>query len=935
MSNLTFRDVLLEELKLIRRRQSHRGDRNGQAAGAPGPGADPGGQAAGVPGPNAAGADDPRGDAAYWQAHDMALSGLALSGGGIRSATFNLGMLQALAKRGLLRKFDYLSTVSGGGYIGSWLAAWIQREGGMENVERQLRPSRVDNAAALRSGLGPGEVREQEPEPIAHLRAFSNYLTPRLGWLSWDSWVLGAIYLRNFLLNQLILLPFVMMVLMGARLVLALFYEREWPIRPGVHVGAAVVLLFAAQLVAEHAIWVLRERQTGRLTGWSRFVLDPWGIRLVIFVPLVVASVLVAGLFISGRLAPDVALLPAMVGIYALAQFVATQFITLVGDRTSGSFREAARWMVSSLAAGATGGALLWSINWLLHTSVAESKYGVALGVLIAPPSVLAVFVLVNFIQTGLLGGVLGEDMREWWASLSAGVMRCMATWTVLFAVALFGGWVLLRVGPWIRALLGVTWLGSAINGVMAGRGPARVPGVGITWRDVAAQLAPYVVIIGLLSFVSLLAAVVLNQPSPWVGHVAWDQYWAGMAGARKLWIGAGVVFCFLLTVVMSLTVGINVFSLHAMYRNRLVRCYLGASRPKPPAAGFPNRGVPTNACPPDRSPNPVTGFDPTDDLDLTELGIGATGKNLQAYWGPLLILNTALNLVLGEELAWQERMADSFFFTPTHCGSRSTGYRPLTGQDGVTLGTIVTVSGAAVSPNMGYHTWRAVAALLTVFNVRLGRWFSNPGVAGARPSEPPKALAFLLNEMLGLTNARSDYVYLSDGGHFDNLGVYELVRRRCRYVLACDAAADPDLEFADLAGLIRKCRTDLGIRISIDLTALRLRNKKKFAASHNLTARWLSSDAVRVQGDERYSMAHVAVGGIHYEDVDPDAATGILVYVKASLTGDEPADVLQYAEAHRSFPHQTTTDQWFDESQFESYRALGHHIGRTILDGI
>jgi hypothetical protein len=150
--------------------------------------------------------------------------------------------------------------------------------------------------------------------------------------------------------------------------------------------------------------------------------------------------------------------------------------------------------------------------------------------------------------------------------------------------------------------------------------------------------------------------------------------------------------------------------------------------------------------------------------------------------------------------------------------------------------------------------------------------------------------------------------------------------------VVACDAGCDPEMELADLGNLVRKCRTDLGIRIEIDLAALRLRNKERFSRSHHLTASWLASGALRVHGDERYSLAHVAIGTIHYEEVDPGAATGTLYYLKASLTGDEPADVLQYAEAHPTFPHQDTTDQWFDESQFESYRELGFHIGMEVF---
>jgi hypothetical protein len=122
-------------------------------------------------------------------------SALCLSGSGIRSATFGLGVLQGLARRNLLNQFDYLSTVSGGGYIGSWLTAWIRRDPqGLNGVCAQL--VQQNNTSA------------PEPEQISWLRNYSSYMSPRLGLLSADSWTLIGIYLRNLMLNWLVLLPF-------------------------------------------------------------------------------------------------------------------------------------------------------------------------------------------------------------------------------------------------------------------------------------------------------------------------------------------------------------------------------------------------------------------------------------------------------------------------------------------------------------------------------------------------------------------------------------------------------------------------------------------------------------------------------------------------------------------------------------------------------
>ncbi len=157
-----------------------------------------------------------------------------------------------------------------------------------------------------------------------------------------------------------------------------------------------------------------------------------------------------------------------------------------------------------------------------------------------------------------------------------------------------------------------------------------------------------------------------------------------------------------------------------------------------------------------------------------------------------------------------------------------------------------------------------------------------------------------MLKELFGFTDDRSRFIYLSDGGHFENLGIYELVKRRCRFIIACDAGQDKDMKFDDLGNALRKIRVDLGVDITIDVGPIRDRKK------------------------------HCALGRIIYHLEDGRQDYGDLIYIKTSLCGKEPADVLNYKSLHDEFPHQTTADQWFDEAQFESYRMLGLH---TILE--
>ena len=281
-----------------------------------------------------------------------------------------------------------------------------------------------------------------------------------------------------------------------------------------------------------------------------------------------------------------------------------------------------------------------------------------------------------------------------------------------------------------------------------------------------------------------------------------------------------------------------------------------------------------------------------------------AAGGPPTARIRPYPLFNVALNLVGGKNLAWQQRKAASFIFSPEYCGfeyrvdedneqerkqvrqdgnavvPRAAAFRSAYAPTGdhandptsLTVGLAVATSGAAASPNMGYHTSPTLAFLMTVFNVRLGWWLRNPRWAKVWTDKRSRlSLVELLSELLGMTTDDRSWVYLSDGGHFENLGIYELVRRRCRFIIASDAGQDGHVTFEDLGNAIEKCRADFGVDIEIDLTNIRL-------------------------GAGRFSEWHCAIGSIRYDSQNPDEAQGTLLYIKSSLTGDEPADVLRYA---------------------------------------
>ena len=263
--------------------------------------------------------------------------------------------------------------------------------------------------------------------------------------------------------------------------------------------------------------------------------------------------------------------------------------------------------------------------------------------------------------------------------------------------------------------------------------------------------------------------------------------------------------------------------------------------------------------------------------------------------------------------MARNPRKAASFFFTPKACGYHLPGtaefharpfYWDKTLDHSVSLGEVVAISGAAASPNMGYHTSPLVAFLMTVFNVRLGWWIMNPRRDNWTPSSPNIALLPLLEELFAVADQTSKYVYLSDGGHFENLALYELIRRRCPYLICCDGEEDGKMQFGSLGGIIRKAWADFGVLITVEPAQIR-RTK------------------------DGSSRMHWSVGNIDYND----GTKGKLLYFKSSLTGDEPTDVTQYHCENPAFPHESTGDQFFSEAQFESYRNLGHHVARSAFD--
>jgi hypothetical protein len=340
-----------------------------------------------------------------------------------------------------------------------------------------------------------------------------------------------------------------------------------------------------------------------------------------------------------------------------------------------------------------------------------------------------------------------------------------------------------------------------------------------------------------------------------------------------------------------GLLVNINYTSPHRYYRRQLSRTYLRRSK---------------------------AGAEETEHLDpqpLSQLNRRAANGQTKA---PYHLINCALNIPACADPNLRGRGSDFFLFSKRYCGSPIVGYSATAEWEALDsqldLGTAMSVSAAAAAPQMGAIGIAGVSYLLAVLNIRLNYWATIPHEAGhpnrlrALPSwrrwTAPGALCFF-KELTGLMmNEKSGYLNLSDGGHVENLGLYELLRRRCKFIITLDGEADPKMSFGALMTLVRLAGIDLGVTIEPDLKEAALDEKGEYAATHFLLFK------------------------IDYGH----GARGFLLYVKSSMTGDESEFIQKYRVASPAFPHESTAEQLFSEAQFEAYRALGEHIAQQLF---
>ncbi len=1149
-------------------------------------------------------------------AENQPRTAICFSGGGIRSATFALGLMQGLARRKVsLKQFHFLSTVSGGGYIGSWLSAWIHRQG-MDCVQRSLTcsPSELQTLSSAADGdrIAPSTSTGSssstskpasscadpkrspvapEPTTIQHLRRYSNYMSPKLGLLSADTWALVGIFLRNLMLNWLVLLPLLAAALGVPRLAVAVVcWDHPWP---QVETAAIILAFLAGTIGVAYQIsnlpgWRTQSRVKASWRSEPVFLRWCW---MMLNLSAFLSAFYWAWIHIPAsreteqfwwRWAKWLYLHLQVPALHTPVSWLAEKWhswlpfvlfgllfhvvgyliarVVLIKRRRREGMPD--KWdLLIRVATGALGGLCLYcgallfstppvqvppakqpqtlataqptaspssvtlnvpSLPAKIEVSIspqpapaiaqpqAEQRAGQQAGLYttFAAPLFLMVFLIAATIFVGVASTYTNDADREWMARAGGWMLISIFGWSLLAALTIFGPvgliWLWREFTLSFVSVSGLSGLLTLVGGFSskteakgkeqgAQKQTGQIGQLISASLPLAAAIFAIIILAALALATSLLIAAVNNWLIPSEALPAFSTKNAAWHLIVLYRTPGMLVFAVLLVVgligaAMGLFVNINKFSLHSAYRDRLIRAYLGASNmmrhPNPftgfneqdnlqmhelPIARFnptsfredqlanlaalliaePSEEARQNASTDHKArkqacaatlrsrlrhqaPNPIELLEtwlrnieqvsapktstadikqalsdsfnnliqsePLDQEDgfkeicaeekaqLEKKSNGSSAplniaalinnqpdiplfpfKSLEKFKSrkvyvekllinrllierafaeeivpsptelnearPLHIINIALNLVSGKELAWQERKAQPFTVSQLHAGSYNLGYREVKNyaisrqQNGaLSLGTSLAISGAAVSPNMGYNSSPPVTFLLSLFNVRLGWWLGNPGVAGSTTYTKPSpffAPRPLIAETLGMTDSQHPYIYLSDGAHFENLALYEMVRRRCHFILVSDAGADGKFNFDDLGNAIRKIRIDLGVPI-------------RFLRDMPIQPR-VKADALFAQkGKDEDKRKYCALATIQYSEVDGNdpKQDGWLLYIKPTVYGNEPSDVQNYAKAHPDFPHETTGDQMYSESQFESYRALGEYVIQQIIDG-
>ncbi len=884
---------------------------------------------------------------------DDNIVGLAISGGGIRSATLGLGLLQAFIRADVLKLFDYLSTVSGGGYIGACLSSLLSRE--PNTVKKYSAEPNVNERYRVEEmGLGPKDcplspetayeyaplerTRLSAKHQLLHLRRYGEYLTPRPGILGWDvSRAVGTvvsgllIHISLFLLalSAIVLLHHVLFATLSDGYFIdhlekaASFYNQQHPSEqpiPETHFKGSEEwdkLSAGDKLIywASHYLWP-------QIYLIVHAVERRWELAFLFF--LLGCLVVVGAILYARRIPIRVTQMESeesrfkdpttdhyydRPGGQNLFQYVAKPFeksflfiAYLLGPALSyavcialfqmGYLRDREYFIIMALPACFAAGLTVVSIGLISLYLINHRAEPVA-----------------GRMYRSFYTGIQGSSFLGWVTALALPIIILL----------LFG-----KHGLLTRLLF--SFIPVAVAYYITAQSLAGKSGIQGVWQAFLRKVQK-----PLLNFsIFLLVGVALAGVSTALFEL--EAQWTSHPSERLVVTLALSAIALVLLVLLGFAANSNDISLHYFYRDRLTEAFLRTDGrvERNPAEDLRSKRV-----------HPKGLFDVTlrnhENLRIANLGDGNEK-------GPYHLIVGALNLQGTEDLAQKTLRSDHFIFSKFFVGSRTTGYyytkRYRNGH--MKLNTAMTISAAAVASGMGFMGFAASNFYLTLLNLRTGYWIDNPWFLHKEAEAEQRArleasiwprlrarlarlarrypfwLLYLLREMTGTLHAKTRRVYVSDGGHTGgNLGLIPLLQRRCCTIVVGDFEEDASYAFASLNQAIRLAKSIYNIDIHIDLSPLL---------------------PTSTRSDTPYAPCCITIGKICYpETPHAPALEGKLIYLKPSLPdptvqSELSTYVRNYARAYPKFPHESTADQYFDENQFEAYRMLGDYLGRQAV---
>ncbi len=865
-------------------------------------------------------------------------TGLALSGGGVRSASFSLGVLQVLAEARLLRHFDYLSTVSGGGYIGSALAL------------RLAEAARADKMADVDSLFPYGEPDGDSPA-LAHIRRHGNYLAPS---------GFGSLATGFYIVARSILLNLFIWITLGAALLATLMFATDWV----GGVGSA-----PGQPPATPWTWPWSDPEQGALFFWLM---------------LGVASLLALLLAL------------AVVGVSLSSWWVRSD--PKEARRKAPGDGEGKERLWAWGVAGVSGLALLgaldlppfgWTFSWPTGGDAVQATLpALALLAVLVPALTQQVHRRATHGQTDMSVKYARRRLQERFAGFLLPVALFFAA---IGAIPFISEWVMengpdaARVAAEATATDATGATADAARGgvgslplFLMSLGSAGATLYGFYQGHIRGKLgagSSVVVIAGSILLV-FAAALVAHQIA--ANLIRSGAFWTWFGEDNPALQGAAALPAIAVQIAFALAIFVNVndMSLSRFYRDRLMEAFM----PDLDAGGKPAEGPATRA----------------DRFLMSAMTTRPDGADAPLI-GPYLLVNTYLlarryrgdrkdDRKAGQKAAQKadraalvarirRRRGDSFVLTPRRVGSTLTGWRATRDvlDNQLTVPTAMAISGAAVNPGSGIAgqgpTANAATAIaMSLLSLRLGyrfRWNGGGWLGGFGRWMNPFGNHFVpgLSEILAETFSRPStedptFIELSDGGHFDNLGIYELIRRRCGLILVCDGGEDSTGSYESFTSLMTLAREDFGAVFRLDCA---LAGKPSGPAQ--LVA--------RPRSDEYPKAAEFAERGfflatIHYDDAKPkresvpkggpvgsgdapkDApdgeglledrttdgpAVGLVIYLKATMLAELGLPSRGYKGVNPAFPSEPTTDQFFSPEQFNAYVDVGNRVARQMLE--